>query len=154
MKYWEDFEVGERRVVGSCRVSREEIIAFAREFDPQPFHVDEAAASASIFGGLTASSCHTFSLVGRIHALRGERIALVANLGAESLRFPAPVRPGDELTLWSDCIATRASRSRPALGIVTTKTRLENQRGELAMEMSTIFMVQRRPDPAAAEAGV
>ena len=67
MRYFEDFEVGQRRVVGSLTVSREEIIDFATKFDPQPFHIDDAAAEASIFGGLTASSCHTFALQSLIY---------------------------------------------------------------------------------------
>ena len=143
MRYFEDFEVGQKRRVGSIRVSREEIIEFATRFDPQPFHIDEDAAKASIFGGLTGSSCHTFALVGLIHARSGEEIALVANLGAEKLRFPSPLRPDDELTMTSECVAMRPSRSRPEIGIVTTQSLLTNQRDEVVMDMTTTFMVRR-----------
>lgn len=147
MRYFEDFEIGELRCVGSYRVSREEIVEFASRFDPQPFHVDEQAAQDSIFGGLTGSSTRTFALMSLIHhRSQGEAIALVANLGAEELRFPSPLRPDDEITLTSECVDTRASESRPALGIVTTRSRLTNQRDEVVMDMRTIFMVKRRPD--------
>lgn len=149
MKYFEDFEIGQRRETGSCKVTREEIIAFAREFDPQPFHIDEEAARASIFGGLTGSSCHTFALMGRIHHQAGQPMALVANLGGNNLRFPNPLRPDDEIFLSSECVAMRKSESRPDVGIVTTRSRLRNQRDELVMEMDTTFMVRRRPEPDA-----
>ena len=145
MRYFEDFEIGATRQVGSVRVTREEIIDFASRFDPQPFHIDEAAARESIFGGLTGSSCHTFALVSLIHSRGEDEIALVANLGSKELRFPSPLRPDDEISLESVCIDLRASRSRPRIGIVTTRSRLTNQRDELVMEMSTTFMVERRP---------
>ncbi|MDP6977764.1 MAG: MaoC/PaaZ C-terminal domain-containing protein, partial [Myxococcota bacterium] len=86
MRYFEDFAVGQKRVVGTLEVSRDDIVDFATKFDPQPFHIDDAAAVASIFGGLTASSCHTFALTSLIYHQSPEDIALVANLGAENLR--------------------------------------------------------------------
>jgi len=144
--YYEDFEPGERRQVGSCRVSREEIVRFAKEFDPQPFHIDEQAARDSIFGGLTGSSCHTFALVARIHHQNSEPMALVANLGAQNLRFPTPLRPDDEISLASECVEMRLSRSHPGIGIVTTRTLLTNQADELVMEMASTFMIRQRPD--------
>ena len=145
MHYFEDFEIGERRTVGSRRVGREEIIAFAREFDPQPFHIDDDAAEASIFGGLTASSCHTFALMSQIHHASDREMALVANLGSESLKFPNPLRPGDEITLTTECVSTRLSESRPGIGIVQTRSLITNQREEPVMDMLTTFMVRCRP---------
>ncbi len=145
MQYFEDFAVGAVRHVGSLRVSRDEIIEFAQTYDPQPFHVDEDAARASIFGGLTGSSCHTFALMSLIHARNAQRIALVANLGAERLAFPTPLRPDDELTLTSECVGVRPSQSRPTIGIVTTQAVLRNQDDEVVMDMTTTFMVERRP---------
>lgn len=145
LRYYEDFTVGDTRKVGSIRVSRDEIVEFASRFDPQPFHIDEEAARASIFEGLTASSTHTFAIASLIHHQSDEEIALVANLGSEKLRFPAPLRPDDELTLVSECVAARVSGSRPELGIVTTRGLLTNQRDEVVMDMTTTFMVQRRP---------
>jgi acyl dehydratase len=143
--YFEDYELGENRRVGSYPVSREEIIEFAERYDPQPFHVDEEAARESIFGGLTGSSCHTFALMSLIHARSPEKVAFVANLGAEQLRFPTPLRPDDTLSLTSECTALRPSRSRPEIGLVTTRAVLTNQQDEIVMEMSSTFMVRRRP---------
>ncbi len=143
-RHFEDFELGEVREVGSYRITREEIIEFAERFDPQPFHIDEEAARNSIFGGLTGSSCHTFALTSLIHSRTDDEIALVANLGSEKLRFPTPLRPDDVISLVSECVAMRASKSRPTIGIVTTQSRLTNQEGETVMEMETTFMVKRR----------
>ena len=145
MRYFEDFVVGQKITVGSIRVTREEIVEFAKRYDPQPFHIDEEAARVSIFGGLTGSSTHTFALSSQIHHQGGDEIALVANLGSENLRFPSPLRPDDTITLTSECVAARASGSRPELGIVTTRGLLINQRDETVMDMMTTFMVMRRP---------
>jgi acyl dehydratase len=144
MQYFEDFEIGVVHNVGSYRVSRDEIVEFARRFDPQPFHIDEDAARESIFEGLTASSTHTFALMSLIHSQSPTEIALVANLGAESLRFPSPLRPDDQITLRSECVSARVSKSRPGIGIVTTHSTISNQRGETVMEIRTNFMVKRR----------
>ena len=145
MRYFEDFEIGQKIRVGSIRVTRDEIVEFAKRYDPQPFHIDEEAARSSIFGGLTGSSTHTFALSSQIHHQAGDDIALVANLGSENLRFPSPLRPDDEITLTSECISVRVSQSRPELGIVTTRGLLSNQRDEIVMDMTTTFMVMRRP---------
>ena len=144
MLHYEDMVVGDRTVIGSYRITRDEIIEFARRFDPQPFHVDEAAGRASIYGGLTASSAHTFALMALIEHRSGRKGAYVANLGAEHLRFPAPLRPDDEVTLTSEVVAARVSRSRPEIGLVTTEGNLVNQRGEVVMEMRGTIMIRRR----------
>jgi len=142
--YYEDYEIGVVQPMGSYTLSKEEIVEFASRYDPQPFHIDEAAARESIFGGLTASSTHTFALMGLINAQRDEKSAVVANLGADSLKFPEPVRPGDTLTLTGECVAKRVSKSRPGLGIVTSRTRLINQKGDVVMETDTKYMVKLR----------
>lgn len=144
MIHFEDYVVGVKKTVGSASVGRDEIVDYARRYDPQPFHIDEAAARESIFGGLTASSCHTFSMMSLIHSRQPEKSALVANLGADSLRFPEPVRPDDTLTLTSECVSKRVSKSRPGIGIVTTMAVLTNQAGQIVMEMRTNYMVSRR----------
>ena len=145
MRYFEDFVVGEKITIGSVRVTREEIVEFAKRYDPQPFHIDEEAARNSIYGGLTGSSPHTFALSSQIHHQSQDEIALVANLGSENLRFSAPLRPDDEIKMMTECQATRISKSRPGIGIVTTRTMLLNQRDETVMDMTTSFMVERRP---------
>lgn len=145
MRYFEDFVVGEKITIGSVRVTREEIVEFAKRYDPQPFHIDEEAARNSIYGGLTGSSTHTFALSSQIHHQSQDEIALVANLGSENLRFSAPLRPDDEIKMMTECQATRISKSRPGIGIVTTRTMLLNQRDETVMDMTTSFMVERRP---------
>jgi len=145
LRYFEDFVVGEKITIGSVRVTREEIVEFAKRYDPQPFHIDEEAARNSIYGGLTGSSTHTFALSSQIHHQSQDEIALVANLGSENLRFSAPLRPDDEIKMMTECQATRISKSRPGIGIVTTRTMLLNQRDETVMDMTTSFMVERRP---------
>jgi acyl dehydratase len=154
VRYLEDFEIGEIRELGEHHVSKHEIIEFAEKWDPQPFHLDEAAAKASVFGGLTASSCHTYAISGLIHHHSQERIATVAMLGCQ-LRFPHPVRPGDRLSMRSECLDRRESQSRPQLGVVKTLTTLSNASGEAVMTMEASFMVTRRAfaETAAEDAG-
>jgi acyl dehydratase len=143
--YFEDFTVGSTRSCGGYEVTREEILEFARKWDPQPFHTDEAAARASVFGGLTASACHTFAISSVLTSRHPDVIKNVAALGFEEMRFPNPVRPGDRLLFVSECIARRESRSRPNVGIVTQRATLTNQDGLPVMTMRVSFMVEKRP---------
>ena len=143
MRFYEDFDPGETREVGRHVVTREEIVAFAKQWDPRPFHVDEEAAARSVFGGLTASSCHTYALTARITHAGGEDVAAAANLKTE-LAFPHPVRPGDCLTLRSECLQKRLSRSHPGLGVVSARSRLENQEGTVVLVMDTVSLIRRR----------
>ena len=145
--YFEDFVIGATRSYGGYEVSKEEIVEFARRWDPQPFHVDEAVAQASVFGGLTASACHTFAISSVLTSRHPDVIKNVAALGFEELRFPNPVRPGDRLSFASECIDRRESRSRPDVGIVTMRSTLANQDGRPVMTMKASFMVQKRPAP-------
>lgn len=150
MLYFEDFTLGSTRSFGEYEVSKEEIVEFASRWDPQPFHVDEDAARASVFGGLTASACHTFCISSVLTSRHPDPIKTVAALGMDEMRFPNPVRAGDRLSFVSECIDRRESRSRPNLGIVTTRSRLVTQNGTVVMEMKTTFLVEKRPpsDPA------
>ena len=143
--YFEDFTIGSRRSFGGYEVTREEIIEFARRWDPQPFHTDEAVAQASVFGGLTASACHTFAISSVLTSRHPDAIRTVAALGFEEMRFPNPVRPGDRLSFVSECIDRRESRSRPNIGIVTQRSTLMNQDGLPVMAMRVSFMVEKRP---------
>lgn len=144
MRYFEDIAVGETVEVGSHVVSKEEIVRFAEQWDPQPFHVDEAAARESVFGELTASSCHTYSISSLIFSRAGDLKSKTAAMLGMKMNFPNPVRPGDALTMRETCIDKRVSNSRPRYGIVKSRAELVNGRGEPVMVMQSSFMVERR----------
>jgi len=143
--HWEDYEVGSVREYGSVTVSREEIVAFARQFDPQPFHVDEEAARLSPFGGLVASGWHTCALAMRMFC-DGElgRSAAAGSPGVEKVRWVRPVRPGDTLRLRITLLEKRPMRSKPHLGLLRNAWEVVNQAGERVMEMEGWGMVRRR----------
>jgi acyl dehydratase len=149
-RYFEDLAVGEvLKPSGRVRVEKDDIIAFAKKFDPQPFHLDEQAARKSIFGRLVASGWHTAALTmsliagSEYHAAGG-----TIGLGFESLRWPIPVLPGDELRIESEVLETRPSKSRPDRGLAKLRTRTFNQDGDLVQEVISNIMVPRRPVPA------
>lgn len=144
MRYFEDIAVGEAIEIGSHRVSKEEIVRFAEQWDPQPFHIDEAAAKASVFQGLSASSCHTYSISSLIFSRAAEKRSKAAAMLGMKARFPTAVRPEDVLTLHETCLDKRVSRSRPQYGIVKSQARLLNQRGEEVMVVQSSFLVDRR----------
>ena len=143
--YFEDLEPGRRSVVGRYLLTREESVAFAQRWDPQPFHVDEDAARRSIYGGLTASSLHLFAICTRLFFDWEERIAILAMLGKDAVRFPNPARPGDELEYATACSEKRESRSRLDRGIVTLSDELSNPRGEIVLAQQVTLLVSRRP---------
>jgi len=147
VRHFEDIELGHTLEVGRHVVSREEIIRFAREWDPQPFHLDEEAARASVFGGLSASSCHTYSISSLIFSRSAIKSKTAAMLGMK-MNFPAPVRPGDELTLLETCLDKRISRSRPRYGIVKSRATLVNGAGVEVMVLQSSFLVERRSTEA------
>lgn len=143
--FWEDFTVGMFIDLGERSVSQDDIIAFASQFDPQPFHVDEAAARESMFGGLIASGWHTCSLLMRLmcdgYLLRS---ASLGSPGVEQIRWLRPVRPGDVLRGRMSVLETRVSQSKPDRGVVRSLFELFNQRGELVMSMEGWGMFRRR----------
>jgi acyl dehydratase len=145
--FLEDFAVGQ--IVASpqrMRVEKDEIIAFAKKFDPQYFHIDEEAAQHSIFKGLVASGWHTAAMTMR---LLTERDAGPAGgsvgLGCDELRWPVPVRPGDELRIETEVLEVRPSKSRPDRGLVKMRTRTLNQHGQAVQEIINNALVPRRP---------
>ena len=146
MRFFEDFEVGVRRELGSRRVSEDEIVRFGHEFDPQPFHIDASAAQRSMFGGLIASGWHTCSIAMRLicdgYLLES---ASLGSPGVDTIRWKKPVRPGDTLTLYSTTIAAKPSSSKPDRGVLTHETELVNQHGEVVMTMTAMTMLARRP---------
>ena len=143
--FWEDFKVGEVHPLGEKRVEKDEIIGFAKQFDPQPFHVDEAAANASVYGGLIASGWHTVALVMRMmcdsYMLDS---ASLGSPGVENLKWLKPVRPGDTIRAQRTTIEVRASASRPEMGLVKTRWEVFNQNGEQVMTMEGYGMFGRR----------
>lgn len=146
MLYFEDIVVGDRRELGSHRFTRDEIVAFARTFDPQPFHVDEEAAARSHFRGLVASGWHTASVAMRlfVDGMAG-RIATMGSPGVDELRWLGPVRPDDTVTLRVEIVGATASTSRSDRGSVRVRYELVNQRGELVLTMVGIGIIARRP---------
>ena len=148
---FEDFPLGHFGTFGPRHVTREEIIAFATEFDPQPMHLDEEAAKRSMLRGLSGSGWHLGSLMMRM--LFDGFIARTASLGSpgvDELRWLSPFRPGDDLTLDVEVKEARVSRSRPTVGIVTFGMRLRNASGGVLLEATSPIMIARCD--AAAEA--
>ena len=145
-RYFEDFTVGEVIGLGERTISKDSIVAFAREFDPQPFHLDDAAARATIYGGLLASGWHTASLMMRM--LYDNLIRHTVSLGSpgvDELRWLKPVRPGDTLSLRMTILECLPSRSKPDRGIVRSLMELRNQHGDVVVTMRGLSLLGRRP---------
>jgi acyl dehydratase len=144
-RYFEDFHPGETLSLGSKTVSRDEIVAFAAEFDPQPFHLDEEAGAASLLGGLAASGWHTASMLMRLLC---DNLLLASSCkgspGVEDLRWMRPVYPGDRLTASADVVSARPLKSRPDLGIVQLVFTLTNQDGIPVMSEKSAILFERR----------
>ena len=144
-RYLEDVAAGDRFGTHSYHVTKDEILRFALEFDPQAFHLDEAAAEGSDFGGLTASGWFT-AAVGMRLFMTGELrfVGGAIGLGVDELRWPTPVRAGDELRLTIEILETRPSRSKPNRGIIRVRNVMTNQRGETVLSLMASALVQRR----------
>ena len=143
--HFEDVRVGDTERFGRYEVTREEIIEYARQFDPQPFHMDEEAAKGSIFGGLIASGWHTGAMLIRMlndHSI--PRAATTGALGFDDLKWVKPVRPGDVLTVETRVLEKTESRSRPEIGVVKVESRVLNQDEELKMSLVSIVLYRRR----------
>ena len=145
-KYLEDFAVGQTYVSGRIKVDEDRIKAFAAEFDPQPFHMDEEAARGSIFGGLAASGWHTAAITMRL-LVESELKPAGGIIGAsfDEFRWPLPVRPGDELHLDIEVLDVRPSKSRPTQGMIKVRTTTKNQNGEAVQVSVGNLVVPRRP---------
>lgn len=152
MKYWEDFHPGKVIELGSCELSRDDIIEFARRYDPQPFHVDEQAAQRAVFGGLIASGWQTCGLLMRMlvdRVLVGG--ASLGSPGVDEIRWLKPVRPGDVLRGRVTVTETRASASKPDRGVIRLHWEAFNQHGELVLTMASVALYGRRPAAEALE---
>ncbi|MEK9951656.1 MAG: MaoC family dehydratase [Curvibacter sp.] len=143
--YWEDLEVGSTRELGSVSPTREQILDFARQFDPQPFHLDDDAAAASVFGRLCASGWHTCAMAMRLMVDNFlSQAAALGSPGLESLKWTKPVYPGDTLTLRHIVMDRRPMASRPHVGLVRTVWEMRNQHGEQVLHMEGWGMFRRR----------
>ncbi|MDE0779414.1 MAG: MaoC family dehydratase [Alphaproteobacteria bacterium] len=141
----DDFEAGQVFELGQYSFTQDEILTFATEFDPQPFHIDEAAAAQSNYGGLIASGWHTGSVFMRL-LVNGllHRCASMGSPGVDELRWLAPVRPGDTLTARLEIEDVRTSKSKPDRGFVTTRAVLTNQVNIDVLTLRAPLMIQRQ----------
>jgi len=143
--YLDDIQVGQKFGSDSYTVDEAQIKAFAGQFDPQPFHLDEQAARDSLFGGLAASGWHTAAITMRLIVTGDTRFAGgVIGAGGE-ISWPRPTRPGDVLSVESEVLQVSSSRSRPDRGIVTVRNKTLNQTGEVVQIMTGKLVVFRRP---------
>ena len=149
VRYWEDFKPGQVIELGSRTIDKDSILAFAREFDPQPFHTDEEAARHTTFGGLIASGWHTGSLSMRLFydGLIKDVVSL-GSPGFDELRWLKPVRPGDTLSARFTVLECVASRSKPDRGVIRALLETRNQHGEVVMSITAVNIFGRRPAPA------
>ena len=144
--YFEDIEVGDSRKAGPYFVSKAEIIQFAKQYDPRPFHIDEEAAARSVFAGLSASAAHTFAIFILLTNKYQPPFRAIAGLGYDELRLPNAVRPGDDLYLEATTLEKRESKSKPDRGILRNQIHLRNQKGETVLQCIGSVLVAKRPD--------
>jgi acyl dehydratase len=154
-RYLEDFSVGQTYGSGRLRVEEERIKSFAAEFDPQPFHLDADAARASILDGLAASGWHTAALTMRLLVESELKPAGgIVGVGFDELRWPRPMRPGDELRVESEILKVRPSKSRPEQGLIKVRTTTFNQNSETVQVLVSNLIVLRRPSHTPKECSV
>ena len=145
-RYFEDYVEGDVHSFGSIAVEADEVVAFAKRFDPQSFHIDPDAAKRSPFGGLIASGWHTAGLMMRLfyeHYLT--HVASLGSPGLDELRWIKPVRPGDRLSLRVTVLKATPSKSKPDRGVVTSLVEVLNQSSEIVMTLKPVNMIIRRP---------
>jgi len=147
MRYLEDLAPGQRFSSGPVTVDEAEIVAFAERYDPQPFHLNHAAAAKSMFGGLAASGWMTAALTMRMQVTGGLDLAWgMIGRNIEQMEWPRPVRPGDVLRAESEVLEVKPSASRPDRGTVRVRTQTLNQNGEVVQSMIGNLVVPRRPE--------
>ncbi|MGI8611984.1 MAG: MaoC family dehydratase [Sphingomicrobium sp.] len=147
MKYFDDIAAGDETVFGHYDVTREEVLEFARKYDPQPFHLSDEAAAKTHFGRLSASGWHTCAMTMAVIAryVVDDQQAGLGSPGVDELRWLKPVCPGDRLTVRGTVLETIPSRSKPHIGVIRTRTAVSNQDGLDVMSFTSIVMMQRRP---------
>jgi len=152
-RFFEDIKADQVYEFGTITVSEKDIIDFARQFDPQDFHLDPAKAASSLFGGIVASGWHTTAVVMRLYV--DHYLSHVANLGSpgvEDIRWPNPLRPGDTLRIRVTILEARPSRSKPDRGIVRVHVEAINQTNNLVLSMIGVSFVGRRRESSASSA--
>ena len=152
MRYFEDLEIGAETNFGSYEVTREEVLDFARKYDPQPFHLSDEEAAKTHFGRLAASGWHTCAMTMAViarHVVEGEQEGL-GSPGVDELRWLKPVYPGDTLHVTGKLIEKTPSRSKPDIGSFRTETTVTNQDGVPVMRFTSIVLIRRRPAGEAA----
>jgi len=154
LKYFEDFPAGHTVESAPRTITREEMLAFARQYDPQPFHLDDEAARRSIYGGLIGSGWLTVAVMMRLlwDTLLKDAVSL-GSPGSDELRWLKPVRPGDTLRARFTIVEAIPSRSKPDRGVLNTFTEMVNQHDEVVMTMRGLGMFGRRPNEMGASSG-
>ena len=152
MQYFEDIEVGTTARFGSYPVTRDQVVAFAQRYDPQPFHLSDEAAAATHFGRLSASGWHTcaMTMAMLVENLKANEQAGLGSPGLDELRWLRPVYPGDTLRCESEVLEKRASASRPEMGIFKTRLTVFNQDDVAVMTMISNGLIRTRPAEATA----
>jgi acyl dehydratase len=147
MRYFEDIEPGQKERFGSYRVTKEEIVAFAGQYDPQPFHLDEEAAKRSLFGGICASGWHTAAMTMRlvVDDFTSKGVASLGSPGGEHLRWRRPVYPGDTLSVEIEILEKKDHPKRPNVGLVKTSWTTFNQKNEPVMTLIAEMLMAKRP---------
>jgi len=143
-RYFDDLKVGDRFKSDLFEVKEKQIIDFARDFDPQIFHLEPARGEQALFKGLIASGWHTAAITMRLFVQTLSFAEGAIGLGVDELRWPNPVRPGDSVTVETEIIDLRLSRSKPNYGIIRLRNVTTNQRGEIVQTMTANAMVPRR----------
>ena len=147
MIYFDDLAVGQETLFGHYEVTRDELLEFARKYDPQPFHLSDEAAAKTHFRRIAASGWHTCAMTMAViarHVVATEQAGL-GSPGVDELRWLKPVYPGDRLTVTGKIVETRPSLSKPEIGSVRTETRVANQDGVDVMRFTSIVLMRRRP---------
>ena len=144
VRYFEDLKVGNRFKSQTYKVSEEQIVFFAREFDPQPFHLDREVAEQSMFGALFASGWHTAAITMRLFVQTLNFAEGAIGLGVDEVRWPNAVKPNDELQVEVEIMELRESRSKPTHGVVRLRYVTTNQRGQVVQTMFASALVLRK----------
>jgi acyl dehydratase len=148
MIYFEDLEVGAETYFGSYEVTREEVLEFARKYDPQPFHLSDEAAAKTHFGRLAASGWHTCAMTMAVIARRsvGNKQTVLGSPGIDELRWLKPVYPGDTLHVHGKIVDKTPSRSKPEIGSFRAENAVTNQDGVPVLRFTSIVLIRRRPE--------